>query len=49
MFVITCKYKNAIGIDKVDESTHIMNVKFGNPKRPNPDIEQSKRQNTDLD
>lgn len=49
MFVITCKYKNAIGIDKIDESTQIMNVKFGNPKRHNPDAEQARRPSADID
>lgn len=33
MFVITCKSKNAIGIEKVQEENKIANVKFVQARR----------------
>lgn len=34
MFIITCKSKNAIGIEKTDEMNSIMSVKFASSKKP---------------
>lgn len=45
MFVITCKSKNAIGIEKVEEESKIANVRFVQGKRQvieGPSIKKAK-------